>query len=222
MRFVHILVEGQTEDSFVRQVLRPYFAVRGLHLSPVLVSTKRAYDGKKFKGGINSYAQLKQDLRLLLHDTSVVAVSTMLDFYGLPETFAGRNTLPSSLRGQDKALYLENAFAKDIGHSRFLPYLSLHEFESLVLVSPEDLEMVLLPAARSPGSASLSLGGLAPEDIDDGPKTHPAARIKALFPSYRKTFHGPLITGRIGLARLRECCPHFGEWVSRLEALGVP
>ena len=38
---VHILVEGQTEESFVRELLVPHFMERGIYLSIVLATTKR-------------------------------------------------------------------------------------------------------------------------------------------------------------------------------------
>jgi hypothetical protein len=36
---------------------------------------------------------------------------------------------------------------------------------------------------------------------------------------YAKTTDGPAIAAQIGLGRLRESCPHFGAWISRLESL---
>ena len=36
-----ILVEGQTEEAFVKQVLGPYFIERGLGLTPTLLVTRR-------------------------------------------------------------------------------------------------------------------------------------------------------------------------------------
>ena len=49
--------------------------------------------------------------------------------------------------------------------------------------------------------------------------THPAARILQYLPGYRKALHGPLIASRIGLAALRQRCPHFAAWIDRLERL---
>lgn len=34
-----------------------------------------------------------------------------------------------------------------------------------------------------------------------------------------KDFDGPLVTLTLGLDRLREHCPHFGEWITWLENL---
>ena len=60
----------------------------------------------------------------------------------------------------------------------------------------------------------------SPEEINDGPTTHPAARLLALLPSYHKTLHGPLIARRIGLDNIRGACAHFDEWLTKLESLG--
>lgn len=44
-------------------------------------------------------------------------------------------------------------------------------------------------------------------------------RILQHLPGYRKAVYGPLIAQRIGLDAMRQRCPHFHEWVSRLERL---
>ena len=40
-----------------------------------------------------------------------------------------------------------------------------------------------------------------------------------VFPAYRKALHGPIAAGRIGLERIRTECPHFGDWLQRMETL---
>jgi hypothetical protein len=59
----------------------------------------------------------------------------------------------------------------------------------------------------------------SPEEINDNPDTTPSKRLSEIFPTYRKSHHGPLITGRIGLARIREQCKHFSRWVTQLEQI---
>jgi hypothetical protein len=58
-----------------------------------------------------------------------------------------------------------------------------------------------------------------PERIDHGQHSHPKARIKQHFEDYDEDLHGPLIACAIGLTTLRERCPHFGQWLTRLEQL---
>jgi len=58
----------------------------------------------------------------------------------------------------------------------------------------------------------------APEDINETPEGAPSKRILRIFPGYRKLLHGPTIAERIGLKTIREQCPHFDDWLTRLEA----
>jgi hypothetical protein len=59
----------------------------------------------------------------------------------------------------------------------------------------------------------------SPEEINDGPETHPSKRLAGLFPTYRKPLDGPQIAGRIGLPAIRAACKHFDAWLAKLEAL---
>lgn len=52
MKRLLIYVEGQTEETFVRDVLAPYLWTLGLHPEPTLARTKRTRSGQTFKGGI--------------------------------------------------------------------------------------------------------------------------------------------------------------------------
>jgi hypothetical protein len=62
------------------------------------------------------------------------------------------------------------------------------------------------------------------ELIDDCAETAPSKRI-AHHASYRKgsgmNAQAPIIVQRIGIDKVREKCPHFHEWVGRLETLHV-
>jgi len=219
MKKVLVYVEGQTEETFVRDVLAPHLAQRcQLHLIPTLARTKRTKAGQTFKGGITSYAQVKRDIHRLLGDSSAALVTTMIDYYGLPNDFPGRNTLPSGTPYR-RVAYLENAFARDIGQGSFLPFLVLHEFEAFVLTQPQSLGQALPQHQANVQGLIRDIGGRSPEEVNEGNNTHPAARIRRYFPAYQKALHGPLITKRIGLDVIRRQCPHFGNWLNKLETL---
>ncbi len=220
MTKVLIYVEGQTEEIFVRNVLGPHLAARGVYLEPTLAVTKRTKQGKHFKGGVTSYAKTKRDILRLLNDRSAALVTTMIDFYALPKDFPGQGDLPSSSPYQ-RVEHLEAAFAKDIGHRRFCPFFMLHEFEALLLTRPEVIGQAIPSATLKETETFMrELRGRAPEEINEGRKTHPAARIQSHFPSYNKKIDGPRIVERIGLEAIREKCQHFAHWLARLEGLG--
>ena len=214
-----MLVEGQTEETFVRDVLGPHLLSFQKVLHVTIISTKRIKTGGKFRGGVTSYAQVRREVRNLLEDTGAVAVTTMIDYYALPGDFPGQANLPRGGTCYQRAEHLERAFQSEISHRRFLPYLSLHEFESLLLVLPEEIGRALpKPAALDLLKADVA-GYASPEEVNDGPTTHPSERIRQSAPGYQKRLHGPLIAARIGLKAIRERCPHFADWLRRLEEL---
>ena len=221
MRRVHVLAEGQTEETFLRDVLTQHLARFDVFLTPIVVSTKRVKSGLKFKGGVTNYRKLKSELQNLLGDRSVAAVTTMIDYYGLPRDFPGFETRPQAASCYHRVAHMEQALETDLQDSRFLPYLSLHEFEALLLTSPSEVDAAFSESVAD-RLATMVAPVESPEEINDGPGTHPAARIKRLLPTYRKPLHGPMIASRIGLETMRRECPHFDGWVTRLEKIGRP
>jgi len=215
----HILVEGQTEETFVQTVLRPHLSGFGVHITPIVLATGRTKQGKKFRGGVSHYDRVIQEIRLLLGDSGAAAVTTMFDFYGLPKDFPGIVNLP---RGTpyERVEHLETALAESVRSRRFIPYLSLHEFEALLLSEPDRFKHHFSDAQLTEKLRHSLPQVTSPEEINDGPETHPSARIGSLFPGYRKPVFGSVIAGEIGLATLRRKCPHFGTWVAKLEAVG--
>ncbi len=218
MKRVLILVEGQTEERFVKTVLRPEFWPKAVDLIPKIATTKRVKRGPDFKGGITEYQKVENDLRRLLGDTAAVNVTTFLDYYGLPSDFPGMATRPSGTP-LERARQVEVEWEKKIAHPRFHAYLMLHEFEALLFAGTEALATALHNEAANDELMSIRRSFPTPEDIDDDPHNAPSKRIHKILPAYRKTLHGPLLTGRIGLETLRRECPHFSEWLSWLEKL---
>ena len=219
MKKLFILVEGQTEEKFSRELLSPYFDPMEKCLIPILYITKRVKDGPSFRGGIGSYDKVKKELLKLLRDSSAAAVSTMFDYYGLPQSFPGRSN-PQGNTCLERVEFVEHALASDINNCRFIPFLTLHEFEGLLFSSTADMANCL------PGGTSLESKFQeiqqqfkTPEDINDHPESAPSKRILDLYPSYQKPSFGVTIASRIGLQKIRKECPHFSKWLSKLEQL---
>ena len=80
VRRVHSLVEGQTEEVVADAVIRPHLEGLGWGTSLSLVKTKRPAAGPSHKGGITGWAQVQRDIRLLLNDTSIDALTTLFDY----------------------------------------------------------------------------------------------------------------------------------------------
>jgi hypothetical protein len=217
LKRVLILVEGQTEERFVKSVLNPEFNARELFFFPTLLVTKRVKDGPNFKGGISNYPKFKNDVRRLLQGSGGGLVTTMLDYYGLPTDFPGMATRPKATP-HTRVAHVERRIHEDLGEPKnFLPFLALHEFEAWLFSSKKELPKAMTDAKGS-AFAAIRDSVQTPEEIDEGPESAPSKRIHAIYPAYRKTLHGPLTAQRIGLHRIREECPHFAAWLSAVEA----
>lgn len=216
MSRIYVLVEGQTEEAFVRELLVPHYARLGRFLTPIIVSTSPGH-----KGGVVSYAKVKPQIVRLCRQDEEAHVTTMFDLYALPTDFPGKAAAAysSHASGAAKALYLESLLLQDIRQPNFLPYLMVHEYEALLLSCPEQFAEWTSDGTVPSTLARAVADAGAPEDVNGGPHTAPSKRILAVMPEYQKTFHGPLIACDIGLDAMRAACPHFHAWLQAVEVL---
>ena len=213
-----ILVEGDSEELFVKKVLSPHLARFGVYAVATGVVSKRLANGRKFTGG-NSWSNVQKSLQPLLANSGAW-VTTLLDFYGLPEDFPGvlgLATLPVNARNRTE--YLQNQLSVAMGNpQRFIPFLVLHEFETWYFASPDQVaEYYGEPSvAELMKQTCRALGG--PENINHGKETHPSKRLEGYGIGFRKT-SGVAILKEMGLESIRASCPHFNTWLNQLEKL---
>ena len=221
-------VEGQTEETFVREVLEPYLCGRGYHaVRPRLLGNARH---RARRGGIRSWEAVCGDITGCLKEDAATFATTMVDYYGLPRT--GRRAWPgraraSTVRLDERAGVVERALLAEVRRHmgagfdprRFVPYVMMHEFEALLFSDCEGFARGIgRPELRGSLQAIRDAFG-NPEEIDDAPETAPSKRVGSLVPGYDKPTQGILAALEIGLGRMRRECPHFGTWLVRLEAL---
>lgn len=218
MKKALILVEGQSEETFVKRIVSPHLWAFNVIAAPTIIATKRVKNGPDFKGGIPRYSRVRKEVLRLLGDSSAALVTTMIDFYGLPDSFPGRAN-PIGGTALERVAFVEKAFAADIANERFLAYCSLHEFEALLFSSPGKIAEAFAAEHLLANLLAIRNGFASPEDIDDSAATSPSARLRGLFQQYSKPFYGVLIASRIGLETIRSECAHFHNWLARLEAL---
>lgn len=216
----HVVVEGRTEESFVRDVLAPGLWPHKVILDAILVGPSG------HKGGNTSYARLKRDVLNVLKQDERVFCTTMLDFYGLGKGYPGP-PLPPDRPARERAASIERAMKDDIAAEvphlrpdvRFLPYLQLHEYEALLFSDPEAFAAGVGQPHLGRRLAEIRADFETPEDINDDPNTAPSKRVLATLPSYRKVVDGTLAAQMVGIAKMRQACPHFREWLGQLEGL---
>ena len=208
---LNFIVEGQAEETFVNRTLKLRLGSSSVGASVQVVTTRRTR-GRKYRGGLSTYAKARNDIaRWLKQDRRPnVRFTTMFDLYGLPPDFPGYETAANG-DPHRRAEALENALKNDIGDERFIPCIQLHEFEALLLSDPEKLR------AQFDGGGGIARLTTAvarfpsPEHVNDGAVVAPSKRIIHEIPEYegRKTSAGPIVAGQIGLPTLRSKCTRF-------------
>lgn len=221
-----ILCEGQTEEKFAKEVLKPYFKDKNVIVKHRLLVTERK---KSAKGGIISYQQAKGDLARWMkevssHNSETHYFTTMFDLYALPDDFPGYRQSQAIMDAYTRVEQIEEHFKNDIGASNFIPYIQLHEFEALLFCDIgkladdypkcqkdiEELEKVLDKYQNNP------------ELIDNSPTTAPSKRIKKAIEGkklykYNKPKSGTKVAAAIGMDKLMDICKHFKDRIGRIE-----
>lgn len=217
---LYITVEGQAEKAFADQALTPHLANYNIEVKPRVVLTNRKL-GKR--GGILDFAKIEGDLTRLMHQDRhpEARFTTMIDFYALPPEFPGWAEARKQALPKDRVAVLEDSLRNRFGDDRFQPYIQLHEFEALLYCDLSELQCRLNNAEHGIAALQREVRGLAPEDINEGATTAPSKRIINHLPVYErsKVRVGAPAAAAIGLPALRAKCPHFHEWLSRLESL---
>jgi len=219
---LHVLGEGPTEKRFVESLLANHLIHHGVIVDVCCFLTKHVpKTGQQFKGGISNYAKVRNDIvkRIRTDNHDECRFTTMIDMYGLPDDFPGYQ---EAFRVNDpirKVEILESAFAQDIDDRRFIPYIQLHEFEALIFSDPSKLINEYLDNVQQIEGLVQISQQMEPEMINENPNTSPSHRILNAIPAYDKPYAGSKITETIGLNTIRQRCPHFNEWLSKLEGL---
>lgn len=218
LRHLHVLVEGQTEEVVVRDVIQPsLLRFHDAYLTWSICKTKRPAAGRPaHKGGSGSWQKIYQELRLLLRDTSITTLTMLFDYYAFPSDAPGMSDRPSG-SPYERVRHVEHAMAKAIDDQRFLPYLVLHEIEAWVLADCALLGELMGDPSGATDLLRIVQQESGPELIDEGPTTAPSKRILSAYPNYRKTIDGPLVIAYAGLELVRRSCPHANEWLTEIE-----
>jgi hypothetical protein len=225
MKRLYLTVDGQTEAAFAMSVLSPHLANFNVFLYPPrFTGLHRRRRGRIPQGGLlHTFGHALADIRTWLkEDKSADARFSMLaDLYSLPHDFPGYEAGMSKKTGMRQAIALEESLAKEIGDSRFIAYLQVHEFEALVLVDPRRISSMYEDGSNAEMEALCRECAEfeTPEHINHGQHSHPKYRIQRRVPDYDENVAGPALAGDVGLAALRERCEHFGGWLTRLEQL---
>lgn len=224
MARLYLFAEGQTEQTFADTVLKPHLADFGVYMhNPVLIAHARK-KRKIHRGGGRNFQAMQNDIVRFLKQESGddVFFTTMIDLYALHREFPGADEAEKQRHNPyERVKTLEESWASTTGDHRFIPFIQLHEYEAYLFTDVSHLSFFYDNAgAKIAALQAIANNVASPELINDGPSTAPSKRIINQFPEYEvgKATVGPQAAQRIGLATIRSKCPHFGEWLTRLES----
>ncbi len=218
-------VEGPTEETFVNEVLGELPYQRGFtEVSARIIGKSRA---RSRRGGIVAWGIVRQGILNHLRQDQGWYVSTMVDYYAMPNDWPGRAVSPAPQVASDKAVMIEDALLQDVCNEmgtdfnadRFVPYVMMHEFEAMLFSDCGRFASAIGSSALEGSFQAIRDKFGSPEDIDDSPVNAPSKRIERVVPNYEKELGGTVGALEIGLEAIRAECPHFRGWLERLERL---
>jgi hypothetical protein len=218
---LHAVVEGQTEETFFRDILAHVLAGHEIYADVHRITTGRKRT-VTFRGGLLAYEHLRRDLTLWMKQDRKPEswFTTMVDLYRLPADFPGIAKAAAIADPIERVRFLENELQADLNHRQFVPFIQLHEFEALLFSDPNSFSIAFPnnPAAIAKLN-EIRRAAPSPEHIDDGEDTSPSQRICRVLPDFVKPASGPIIAREIGLDRIRSECQHFNAWIEALLTL---
>lgn len=212
-----IIVEGQTEEEFVKRILAPWLLHFGIHsVSPIKIATSKIQ-----KGGFVNYAHLKNDTRKYLKNEADIFVTTFVDFFRVPVSVPGYLACQQKNQQVDAKIdCLQAAIDADINDPRFQAYIQKHEFEALMFAGAAAFE--LQSEAIQNAVAAVPYAFVLPEEINSTPTGAPSKRLESIFENAREKYEKGAdaidMAELTGMEKILEKCPRFQQWVSRLIA----
>jgi len=215
---VMVLVEGQTEHTFIKNLLSPYI----VNLTGNKVFLIPMLPGKQ--GGDVRFERYKIDIGNHLKQRSNTYVTLMLDYYGIKE-WPGLEDAKLQTTHSQKAEIINRKTNEEVNKlfpeqnrdCRFISYVSMHEIEALYFSDPASIAQVMNIKQTEIESILYKSG--EPEAINDSSETAPSKRLEKLYSNFKKTTTGITIAKAVNIQRMREHCPLFNEWVSKIENL---
>ena len=214
-----ILAEGQTELSFIKNLLCPYFYEKNIFLHPILLSKPGE------KGGNVRFSRTQKDIGNHLKQRQDTYITTMVDYYGIGNDWPGYEESKrqavhfqkAEIMNRETAKKVQELFPRQNVERRFIPYVSMHEIEALYFSDPVCLAQKMGIEQTEIESILHEYG--EPEAINDNIETAPSKRLEKFSSAFKKISTGIAIAKSINITHIRGRCPLFDKWMSKIENL---
>lgn len=201
------IVEGDTEVTFVHELIIPYLLSLGytnsMNAQTIITSRK-----KNKKGGVVSFEYLKNDIKRVFAQGNVI-VTTLLDFFRLPTNFPNYSTDKRQIPTIEQRMY------EVFNTPNFIPYIQQYELEALFFSKLEAFELSIDTKKQLQEIGAIITAYPNPEDINGGADTAPSKRLETIF-GYKKGIHVEFILDELTIPVIRAKCPRFDTWIEKL------
>jgi hypothetical protein len=131
------IVEGPTEQIFIKELVAPYLEEKNIFLTPIILSKPGQ------KGGDVKFSRAQNDIERHLKQRPDTFLTLFIDYYGIKQGWPGRDILPAernALSAHQKANKVNEATMVDVCQlfgdcrpdRRFIPFIAMYEFEALL------------------------------------------------------------------------------------------
>ena len=150
MSDVVAIVEGATEQTFVRDHLAAYLGIRGVNIYARLPGRVER------RGGVRAWESVCGDILRTLREWRGCVCTTMFDFYAMPSNWPGR-TAAADMPLDQKGNHVEQAILDDLAahagedfrRELFIPYVQVHEFEAILFADVATMAATLAPVCHT-------------------------------------------------------------------------
>ncbi|MCC8045297.1 MAG: DUF4276 family protein [Clostridiales bacterium] len=214
MKNVYIYCEGPTEESFINELLYPYFTNLDIYVCPIICTTKRTTN-KKYAGGVSSYEKMRRELTMLSKSHPHEYVTTMFDYNAMPADTPGISNHESDVFKRIDQIEMTINEALNLPNCRF--HFMLHEFEGILFSKPEAFK-IITDERTVEEIRKIRASFPTPEHINQTYETAPSRRLERLIPGYAKIRNGTEVARNMGIDAIIEQCPHFRKWIADIVA----
>ncbi|QIK59685.1 DUF4276 family protein [Dysgonomonas sp. HDW5A] len=223
MKRLIFIVEGDSEDEFVKRILKPYFVSKGV---PEYLVKSYIITMSGGGHGFNNIEHFKNTIEPVLHYKDEPVITTLIDHYRLnsEKKLTGYNQCIKESDIEKRLAKMEeklNDAVQSIKAYRFfIPYIQRHEFETLLFADPEqgfDLES---EERIKQDIIDLCNSFASIEDINCTPEGAPSVRLKEIYSKYKKKYEKGAeavdIAELTTIEKILDKCPRFKNWIDTL------
>ena len=204
---VYVYCEGDTEYTFVKNKLSEYLELHDIKLDVATNSRSGSHCH-----GVSSYASIKREIQHVCHEHPNEYVTTMLDFYGFP--FSDFTDKDITIKKCD---VIEKQIEEDLKCKNCLFHFDLCEFEAILFSDPAQFSRIDPKAKCKVEEIREQYPN--PEDINSSYAHCPSRRLESIIEGYSKIIDSRILYSHLDLDKVREQCPHFNQWMTRICAL---